>query len=96
MTEFTLELIIISTVTVIVLAAWIALVFYVDAHTGWRRQVPSGHDMADQAAPAAARRREESVDNASRQTAGSPAVGPDVGASTEPAAGTAAGKARAG
>ena len=47
MTGSTLGKIIIEIVTVIVLAAGIALVFHADAHPAWRRQVP----------PVAARRR---------------------------------------
>ena len=40
MTGSTLGKIIIEIVTVIVLAAGIALVFHADAHPAWRRQVP--------------------------------------------------------
>ena len=37
MTGSTLFLVLISVVVVIVLAAWIVLVFYADAHPAWRR-----------------------------------------------------------
>jgi hypothetical protein len=36
MTGSTLDLVLISVVVVIVLAAWIVLVFYADAHPAWR------------------------------------------------------------
>ena len=51
MTGSTLDLVLISVVVVIVLAAWIVLVFYADAHPGWRRPgAPAGHGPAGRAA----------------------------------------------
>jgi cytoskeletal protein RodZ len=97
MTETTpLGLIIIAIVTVIVLAAWIALVFYADAHPAWRRHEPPGHDTAGQAARITARRHQDNVDDASHQTQESTTARPDVGAPTERAAGIAPDKASAG
>ena len=47
MTGSTLFLVLISVVVVIVLAAWIVLVFYADAHPAWRRPGASaGHGPA--------------------------------------------------
>jgi hypothetical protein len=80
---------------VIVLAAWIALVFYADAHPAWRRHEPSGHDTTGQPARMIARRQQDNVDDASRQTEEASAARPDVGASTERAAGIARDKASA-
>lgn len=56
-------------VVVIVLAAWIALVFYADARPGWRREPPSERYMAvpPAPAPAPARRPEQSVDSAAER-----------------------------
>jgi len=50
MTGSTRDLILISLVMVILLAAWIVLVFYADAHPEWRREDPARHGTADQAA----------------------------------------------
>lgn len=95
MTGTTPGLISIAIVTVIVLAAWIALVFYADAHPAWRRHEPSGNDMSGQAARMTARRRQDNVDDASRRAEEAIAARPDVGASTERAAGIAPDKASA-
>ena len=96
MTETTpLGLIMIAIVTVIVLAAWIALVFYADAHPAWRRHDPPGHDTAGQAARMTGR-QQHNVDDASRQVHKSMAARPEVGASAERAAGMAPDKASAG
>ena len=83
----TLGLIIISMMIVIMLSAWLVLAFCADAHPGWRRQVPSGLDMADPAAPAATRRQQDNLSDASRQTEESTAAGSDAAPSTLPAAG---------
>jgi hypothetical protein len=51
MTGSTWDLILIAVVVVIVLAAWIVLVFYADAHPAWRRpEAPAGHGTSGQAA----------------------------------------------
>ena len=51
MTGSTLNLILISVVVVTVLAIWIVLVFYADAHPAWRRREASArHGTAGQAA----------------------------------------------
>lgn len=78
---------------VIVLAAWIVLVFYADAHPAWRHHEPSGHDTAGQAAHMTGRRQQDTVDDASRQTEESAAARPDVRASTERTTGIALDKA---
>ena len=44
MTGSTRDLILIAVVTVIALAAWIVLVFYVDTHPEWRRRKAPGGD----------------------------------------------------
>lgn len=94
MTETTpLGLIIIAIVTVIVLAAWIVLVFYADANPAWRRHEPPGHDTAGQATRVTARRHQ---DDASHQTHKVMATRPDVAASAERAARIAPDKASAG
>lgn len=97
MTETTpLGLIMIAIVTVIVLAAWIVLVFYADAHPAWRRHQPPGRDTAGRAARVTARRHQDNVDDASHQINKVMATRPDVGASTERAARIAPDKASAG
>lgn len=62
MTGSTPGLVITSIVVVIVLAAWIILVFHADAHPTWRRKAPSGHSPAGPAAQGTAGRMEESPD----------------------------------
>ena len=81
---------------VIVLAAWIVLVFYADAHPAWRRHEPPGHDTAGRAARVTARRHQDNVDDASHQINKVMATRPDVAASTERAARIAPDKASAG
>lgn len=56
MTGSAVAMTITAIVTVVVLAAWIILVFYADAHPAWRRKTSSDHAAADRAAPAEARR----------------------------------------
>jgi hypothetical protein len=51
MTGSTPGMIITSIVVVIVLAAWIILVFYADAHPTWRRKAPSGHGPGQPSGP---------------------------------------------
>lgn len=92
MTGSTLDLIIIPVVTVIVLAAWIILVFWADAHPTWRRKAPSGHGPAGPAAHATAGRAEESPDLVSGEMEASPAARQEAGAPAEQAAGFAPGK----
>lgn len=95
MTGSTPGMIITSIVVVIVLAAWIILVFYADAHPAWRRKAPSGHGPAGPAAPATAGRAEESPDLVSGETEASPAVRQETGAPAERDAGIAPDKTRA-
>jgi hypothetical protein len=72
MTGSTLGMIITS-IVVIVLAAWIILVSNADAHPRWRRKAPSGHGPAGLAARATAGRAEESPDLVSGEMDASPA-----------------------
>jgi Family of unknown function (DUF5372) len=91
MTGSTLGMIITSIVVVIVMAAWIILVFYADAYPTWRRKAPSGHGPADPAARATAGRAEESPDLVSGEMEASPAARQEAGAPAERAAGIASG-----
>jgi hypothetical protein len=92
MTGSTPGTIITSIVVVIVLAAWIILVFYADVHPTWRRKAPSGHGPASPAAHATAGRAEESPDLASGEMEASPAARQEAGAPAERDAGIAPGK----
>jgi hypothetical protein len=65
MTGSTPVLVIAPIVVVISLAAWIALVFYADAHPAWRRGASSGHGTADPVAGATAGRPDGSRDGVS-------------------------------
>jgi hypothetical protein len=96
MTGSTLDLILISVVVVIVLAVWIVLVFYADAHPAWRRrEAPARHGTAGWAARPPAGRPRSSPDAAPGETQASPSPARDTGVPAERAAGTAAGKTRA-
>ena len=96
MTSSTLYLILISVAVVTVLAVWIVLVFYADAHPAWRREAPARHSTAGQVARPPAGRPEYSPDAAPGQTQASPSPTRDTGVPAErAAAGTAAGKTRA-
>ena len=55
MTGSTLGLVITPIVTVIVLAAWLILVFYADAHPAWRRKASAERGTAGPVTPAAGR-----------------------------------------
>lgn len=80
MTGSTLDLILISAVVVIVLAAWIVLVLYADAHPEWRRrEAPAGHGMSGQAARPPAALPEDSAAAAPGETQTSPPPGRDTG-----------------
>lgn len=84
MTGSTRDLILISVVTVILLAAWIVLVFYADAHPEWRRREdPARHGT------------KRGPDAAPEETQASPSPARDTGVPGERVPGTAAGKTRA-
>ena len=97
MTGSTWDLILIAVVVVIVLAAWIVLVFYADAHPAWRR--PEAPPGTARPARRLARRLgppEHSPDAASGQTRTSPPPGRDTGVPAATSSGgkpTAAGRA---
>lgn len=96
MTGTTLDLILISVVVVIALAAWIVLVFYADAHRAWRRrEAHGGRGAGGHAARLPAGWPEHSPDAAPGQTQASPPPGPDTEAPAGRAAGTAADTTRA-
>jgi len=80
MTGSALGLIITAVVVLIVLAAWIVLVFYADAHPEWERQ---------------ASRVQDSRDCASREMDASSTAGRDQGTPGERAAGIVPGRSRA-
>jgi hypothetical protein len=90
-----LDLILISVVVVTVLAVWIVLVFYADAHPAWRREAPARHGTAGQAARPPAGQPEYSPDAAPGETQAPPSPARDTGVPAERVAGTAAGKTRA-
>jgi uncharacterized membrane protein len=73
MTGSAVGMIITTIVTVIVLAAWIVLVFYADAHPAWRRKASSDHSTADLAPPVEAGRPEE-IQHPPRQEEPAPAT----------------------
>jgi hypothetical protein len=80
MTGSTRDLILISVVVIIVLAAWIVLVFYADARPAWRRrEAPAGPGTSGQAARPAAGLAEHSPDAAPGETRTSPPPGRDTG-----------------
>jgi hypothetical protein len=84
MTGSTLDLIIIPVVAVIVLAAWIVLVFWADAHPAWgRHEARAGHGTSGQATRSPAGRPEECPDAAPRETQASPPAGRDTGVPAE-------------
>lgn len=87
MTGSTTGVIVSSIVVVIALAAWIATVFYADAHPAWRRQPPSGHGTAGQAAHADTQRQEDGTGSASGETQTPPAASRDSRAPAERVAG---------
>jgi hypothetical protein len=90
MTGSTWDLILIAVVVVIVLAAWIVLVFYADPHPAWRRpEAPAGRGTSGQAARPPAGPPEHSPDAAPGQTRTSPPPGRDTAA---PAATSPGGK----
>jgi len=89
MTGSTWDLILIAVVVVIVLAAWIVLVFYADAHSAWRRPEAPGHGTSGQAPHPLAGPPEHSPDRALGETRTSPPPGRDTGV---PAATLRAGK----
>ena len=96
MTGSTLYLILISVVVVTVVAVWIVLVFYADAHpAGQRREAPARHGTAGQAARPPAGQPESSRDAAPGQAQASPSPARDTGVPAGRAAGPAAGKTRA-
>jgi len=95
MTGSTLGIIVSIVVVVIVLVAWIAMVFYADAHPEWRRQAPSRHGMAGPAARLAVPHLEESPGLAARDTEASASAGQDPAALARPQTGIYAGGARA-
>jgi hypothetical protein len=95
MTGSTLNLILISVVVVTVLAVWIVLVFYADAHPAWRREAPARHSTADRAARPPAGQPEYSPDAAPGETQASLSPTRDTGVPGKRAAGPAAGKTRA-
>lgn len=64
MTGSALAPIVTAIVVPIVLAAWIALVFYADARPGWRRDRSSERNMAGPSAPVPAQQPEQSADSA--------------------------------
>jgi len=95
MTGSTLGIIVSIVVVVIVLVAWIAVVFYADAHPEWRHRAPSRHGLAGPAARPAVPHQEESPGLAARDTEASAAAGQDPGAPARPQTGIYAGRARA-
>lgn len=99
MTGSTPGIILIAIVSVIALAAWLALVFHADAHPARRRRVPSAHGIAGQATRMTAWRPAEITDYAPREKAGSRPSGPsgqDGETSARPAGGITPDKARTG
>jgi hypothetical protein len=95
MTGSTLGLVITPIVTVIVLAAWLILVFYADAHPAWRRKASAERGTAGPVTPAAAGGPEESQHSPRQEATASPAAGRDSGARGQRAAGTDPDKAKA-
>jgi cytoskeletal protein RodZ len=95
MTGSTLNLILISVVVVTVLAVWIVLVFYADAHPAGRREAPARHRTAGTAARPPAGQPESSPDAAPGQTQAPPSPAPDTDVPAERASETAAGTTRA-
>jgi hypothetical protein len=68
MTGSALGAIITAIVVMIVLMAWIVLVFRADASPDWRRRARAGHGVPGRASRSAAGWPEESLDCASRVT----------------------------
>jgi hypothetical protein len=95
MTGSTPGIIVMIVVVMIVLMAWIIVVFYADAHPEWRRRVPSahGHDQAD-GLPRRHTPGTESPGRAARETTASAAAGQDRGASAAPETRIYAGRGR--
>jgi hypothetical protein len=80
MTGSTWDLILIAVVTVIVLAAWIVLVFYADKHPAWRRpEASAGHGTSGQATRLPAGPPEDSPAAVHGQTRSSPPPGRGTG-----------------
>jgi hypothetical protein len=76
MTGSTPGIIIMIVVVMIVLAAWIILVFYADAHPEWRRRAPSGHGYGQaDGSPGRPMPGRESPSRAARKTEVSAAAG---------------------
>ena len=79
MTGSTRDLILISLVTVILLAAWIVLVFYADAHPEWRREDPARPPRHGRPGGSPAGRPKRNPDAAPEQTRASPSPARDTG-----------------
>jgi hypothetical protein len=79
MTGSTPALVITPVVAVLLLAAWIGLVFYADSHPVWRRGASSGRSTTDRAADAIPRQPDASRDGMSSRPEESPAAGRDTG-----------------
>jgi hypothetical protein len=59
MTGSLLAHIVIPVVTVLALAAWLAMVFYADAHPRWKKPPPSGRTGRGRRPPASAPQRHQ-------------------------------------